>query len=92
MYICSFDGNNKWLPGAITTRQCPLLFRIVLDDDRVVQHHIDHIRSRECTDLPVETATSFNDASPTPREHDSTEQLVASTAVTAPLHRSTRIS
>ena len=74
VYIRSFDGKNKWLPGTATTRQGPLSFRIILDDDRVVQRHIDHIRSQECTDLPVETTTSFDDAPPTPREHDSTEQ------------------
>ena len=89
--IRSFDGKNKWLPGTITNKQGPLTFRITLDDDRVVQRHIDHIRSRECIGLPVGTAT-FDDVVPIPIEDDITEQSVASTAVTAPLRRSTRIS
>ena len=46
VYIRSFDGKNKWLPGTITNKQGSLTFRINLDDDRVVQRHIDHIRSR----------------------------------------------
>ena len=90
-YICSFDGKNKWLPGTITTKQGPLTYRITLDDDRVVQRHTDHIRSCECSDLPVGT-TTFDDVVPTPIEDNAREQSVASIAVTAPLHRSTRIS
>ena len=83
VYIRSFDGRNKWLPGTITNKQGPLTFRIALDDDRVVQCHIDHIRSRECIGLPVGT-TTFDDVVPTPIEDDVTEQSVASTAITAP--------
>ena len=91
VYIRSFDGKNKWLPGTITNKQGPLTFRITLDDDQIVQCHIDHIRSRECIDLPVGT-TTFDDVVPTSIEGHVTEQSVASMAITAPLHRSTRIS
>ena len=44
-----------------------------LDDDRVVQQDIDHIRSCECIDLPARTATSFDDVVPTPIEDNATE-------------------
>ena len=91
VYIRSFDGKNKWLPGTITNKQGLLTFKITLDDDQVVQCHMNHIRSRECIDLPVGT-TTFDDVVPTPIEDDITEQSIASTTVTAPLRRSTRIS
>ena len=43
VYEYSFDGTNKWLPGIITTKQGALSFKVTLDDDRVVQCHIDHV-------------------------------------------------
>ena len=55
VYIHSFDGKNKWLPGTITDKQGPLTFS-----------HIDHIRSCECIDLPDGTEISFDDVVPTP--------------------------
>ena len=61
VYIHCFDGKNNWLPGTIINKQGPLTFRIILDDDRVVQHYIDHIRSREYIDLPVGTTARFDD-------------------------------
>lgn len=36
VYVRSFDGTNKWLPGVITRKQAPLTFQITLSDDRVV--------------------------------------------------------
>ena len=59
VYIHSFDGKNKWLPGTITNKQGPLTYRITLDDDRVVQCHKDHIRSRECSDLATCRDSNF---------------------------------
>ena len=89
VYIRGFDVKDKWLPGTITS---PVSFRITLEDDRVVRRHIDHIRSRESTDLPVGATTSFDDVLPAPTEADSIEQPVGTAAVTVPLRRSTRIS
>ena len=91
VYIRSFDDKNKWLPGTITNKQGPLTCRITLDDDQVVQRHIDHIRSCKCSDLPVGT-TTFDDVVPIPIEDNAREQSIASMTVTAPLRRSTRIS
>jgi len=43
VHIHSFDGKNKWCPGVVATKQGPFLYRITLNDDRVMRRHIDHI-------------------------------------------------
>ena len=67
------------------------MYRITLNDVRVVRRHVDHIRSRECTNPPVEVETSFDDVVPVSCKDDTTEHPT-SEIVTVPLRRSTRIS
>lgn len=45
MFVKNFTAGPKWLPGCISTVWGPLSFDVELEDGRVVQRHIDHIRS-----------------------------------------------
>ena len=48
VFVKCFNKVNTWLPGVIDRKQGPVSYRIVLDDDRVVRRHTDHIRTRKC--------------------------------------------
>ena len=42
VFVCDFPTGNKWLPGTVIPGKDPLSF-LIIDDDRVISHPIDHI-------------------------------------------------
>ena len=48
VFVKCFSKVNTWLPGVIDRKQGPVSYRVVLDDNRVVRRHTDHIRTRKC--------------------------------------------
>ena len=93
VYVCSFDGTNKWLPGTILAKQGPLSFKVTLDDDRVVRRHIDHVRSRMSSDIPVEAVTSVpSDVLPFSMDDDPEQHSEPVTSENNTVRRSSRIS
>ena len=53
MFVKNFGKTPPlWLTGKISKKTGPLSYRIILDDNRVMRRHVDHIRSRTSTDQP----------------------------------------
>ena len=48
VFVKCFSKVNTWLPGVIDRKQGPVSYRVVLDDDRVVRQHTDHIITQKC--------------------------------------------
>ena len=93
VYVCSFDGTGKRLPGIITAKQGPLSFRVTLDDDRVVRRHIDHVRSRMSTDIPNKAVSGVsNDVLPFPMDNDPVQHSERVISESDTVLRSSRIS
>lgn len=90
VYVFSFDGTGKWLPGIITAKQGPLSFRVTLDDDRVVRRHIE---SRMSTDIPTEAVSGVpNDVLLFSMDNDPIQHSEPVTSESDTVRRSSRIS
>ena len=46
VYAKDFPEGKKWLPGIIAKKEGKVTYHVLLDDNRVVRRHIDHVRSR----------------------------------------------
>ena len=53
MYVKDFPEGKTWLPGTIAKKEGKVTYHVLLEDNRVVRRHIDHVRSRK-TDSTVE--------------------------------------
>ena len=53
VYVKDFPDGKTWLPGTIAKKEGKVTYHVLLEDDRVVRRHIDHVRSRT-TDSTVE--------------------------------------
>ena len=96
VFVKCFNKVNTWLPGVIDKKQGPVSYRIVLDDDRVVRRHTDHIRTRKCdVDQAANQNNEIVEVVPVPVSEPEDEVLEiavnTSTAGTSvPLRRSAR--
>ena len=58
VYAKNFGQGPPWLPGVIQDLKGPVSYTIELQDGRVVQRHVDHVRARTAT---VQPSVEMND-------------------------------
>ena len=97
VFVKCFSKADTWLAGVIDRKQGPVSFRVVLDDDRVVRRHLDHIRARDCVERTDNDNTDIVEVLPLPVSEPEDEVLEFSHSTTsdgtsAPLRRSARLS
>ena len=97
VFVICFNKVNTWLPGVIDRKQGPVSYRVVLDDDRVVRRHTDHIRTRKCdVDQAANENNEIVEVIPLPVSETEDEVLefavnTSTGSTSAPLRRSARI-
>ena len=67
VFVKCFNKAGTWLAVVIDRKQGPVSFRVVLDDDRVVRRHLDHIRARDCVDRAENNNADIVKVLPLPR-------------------------
>jgi len=74
VFVKCFNKADTWLSGVIDKKLGPVSFR-VLDDDRVVRCHVDHLRARECVDQADSNNTEIVEVLPLPVSEPEDEVL-----------------
>ena len=60
VFVRNFSSGPTWLPGTITECKGAVSFGVLLEDNRVVRRHIDHIRCRT-VDVPAIPDSGISD-------------------------------
>ena len=60
VYIHDFTQGAPWLPGAIVEVCGPVSYTVSLEDGRVMRRHVDHLSSRELSDMTHSNPTTSN--------------------------------
>ena len=72
IFVLNFGQGDTWLAGIISKPQGPQTYNVKLPDNRVIHHHVDHIRPRSVDPniQPTDNHDILDDLIPIPTSSD----------------------